>query len=51
MEKYYSVSAYSKKVNVSSMTIYNWIRNKTIDYIEFEIGNGNKKGYIIVCDE
>lgn len=49
-KKYYSVSGYAKKENLTAMTIYNKIKSGKLDYIEVEIGKGNKKGYIIVVD-
>ena len=50
-EEYYSVSAYAKLVGKTTMTIYNRIKSGKLDYIEAEIGNGNKKGYFIKVDK
>lgn len=50
-KKYYSVLGYARKVNKTAMTIYNKIKSGKLDYIEVEIGKGDKKGYVIVIDK
>lgn len=51
MKKYYSVKMYAKMRNVTSQTIYNYIRAGMIDTITVEIGERGKKSYVIVVDE
>ena len=51
MEKYYSVYSYAKLKGKSTMTIYNYIKDGLVKYIEVDIGNMGKKGYIIVEED
>lgn len=51
MEKYYSVSIYAKLKGKSTMTIYNYIKDGLVKYIEVDIGNMGKKSYIIVEED
>lgn len=51
MKKYYSVKMYAKMRNVTSQTIYNYIRANMLDIICVEIGERGKKSYVIVVDE
>lgn len=51
MEKYYSVSSYAKLKGKSTMTIYNYIKDGLVKYIEVDIGKIGKKGYIILEKE
>ena len=44
MEKYYSVSSYAKLKRKSTMTIYNYIKDGLVKYIEVDIGKIGKKG-------
>lgn len=50
-KKYYSVLNYAKKKNQTSQTIYNQIKANKLDYIEVDIGEVGRKGYVIVEDD
>lgn len=51
-KKYYSVSEYARKRNVTTMTVYNWIKRNKVEYIQVSIGEKEgKKSYVIVTEE
>jgi len=45
-KKYFSVSAYAKRIGKTTVTVYNYIKDNRIDYIT--VSFGKKNGYVIV---
>ncbi len=44
--KYFTISNAARKIGVSRMTIYNWIKSNKIDFIKVE-GSRNNNSYAI----